>query len=52
MCPGRNVVLLTASLVLGDLLRQRRFTPERPLDTDQVPGTLSPFHLRFTVSRG
>ncbi|NUL46531.1 cytochrome P450 [Cellulosimicrobium funkei] len=51
MCPGRNVVLLTASRVLGELVRQRRFTAEEPMDTGRLPGTLSPFHLRFTVRR-
>lgn len=51
MCPGRNVVLLTASRVLGELVGQRRFTAEGPLDTGRLPGTLSPFHLRFTVRR-
>lgn len=49
MCPGRNVVLLTAGHVLGELLRQRNLTAEKPLDTGTLPGTLSPFHLRFTV---
>ncbi len=52
MCPGRNVVLLTASLVLGELLRQREFTAAETLDTSQLPGTLSPFHLRFDIRRG
>lgn len=49
MCPGRNVVLLTASMVLGELLGQRDYTPARPLDTGDLPGTLSPFSLRFSV---
>lgn len=52
MCPGRNVVLLTASRVLGELLGRRELTAEHPLDTGQLPGTLSPFHLRFAVRRG
>lgn len=51
MCPGRNVVLLTASMVLGELLRGRDYTPADPLDTRDLPGTLSPFSLRFTVHR-
>ena len=49
MCPGRNVVLLTSSLVLGELLRQHDFTAQEPLDTGQLPGTLSPFSSHFTV---
>lgn len=48
MCPGRNVVLLTASTVLAELVRRHDYTPQRPLDTEQLPGTLSPFSLRFT----
>ena len=48
MCPGRNVVLLTASTVLAELVRRHDYTPKRPLDTEQLPGTLSPFSLRFT----
>lgn len=56
MCPGRNVVLLTASMVLGELLRNHDFTAEKtaaePLDVEQLPGTLSPFSSRFiTKSR-
>ncbi|GAA1660298.1 cytochrome P450 [Citricoccus zhacaiensis] len=52
MCPGRNVVLLTASRVLGELLGQREIAAAEPLDTRRLPGTLSPFHLRFAVRRG
>lgn len=52
MCPGRNVVLLMASTVLGRLLAERDYVLEgAPLDTDAVPGSLSPFHLRFRASR-
>ncbi|MDN6457389.1 MAG: cytochrome P450 [Yaniella sp.] len=51
MCPGRNVVLLTASMVLGELFRNHDFTAENtaaePLDVEQLPGTLSPFSSRF-----
>ena len=50
MCPGRNVTLLVASSVLGRLLARRQLRPQRPLDTDQLPGTLSPFHLRFAAA--
>lgn len=49
MCPGRDVVLLTASTVLGELLRRRALTPRTPLRTDRLPGTLSPFSLAFDV---
>ncbi|MFC7403266.1 cytochrome P450 [Citricoccus sp. GCM10030269] len=49
MCPGRNVVLLTSSMVLGELLRRREFTAQKPLNTDPLPGTLSPFSSRFSV---
>ncbi|HLS49215.1 MAG TPA: cytochrome P450 [Actinomycetaceae bacterium] len=51
MCPGRNVVLLVASTVLGHLIAERDYRaagaalqPGRPL-----PGSLSPFRLRFTA---
>lgn len=47
MCPGRNVVLLTSSMVLGELLRQRELTPRAPLDAEHLPGTLSPFSSEF-----
>lgn len=51
MCPGRNVVLLTASMVLGELLREHDFIVENtgaePLDIENLPGTLSPFSSRF-----
>ncbi|MDD9208186.1 cytochrome P450 [Georgenia sp. 10Sc9-8] len=50
MCSGRNVVLLAASTALGRLLERHDFTLEDPpLSADRpLPGTLSPFHLRFT----
>ncbi|PYG00302.1 Cytochrome P450 [Georgenia satyanarayanai] len=53
MCPGRNVVLLMASTVLGRLLAERDYAVEGgPLKTGgRVPGSLSPFALRFRVSR-
>ncbi|MGY1709360.1 cytochrome P450 [Geodermatophilus sp. SYSU D00758] len=51
VCPGREVVLLTASVLLATLVHQHgwRLTrgtldPGRPL-----PGTLNPFALRFTA---
>jgi cytochrome P450 len=53
MCPGRNVVLLTASTMLATLIGERDWhmtgapiDPERPL-----PGTVSPFRLRYTPQR-
>lgn len=49
MCPGRNVVLLTCSMVLGELIRERRITSEKRLDPQRLPGTLSPFSSHFTV---
>jgi cytochrome P450 len=56
LCPGRNVVLLTASAVLAELLRDHDFVPmdisraaAEPLDPENLPGTLSPFSSRFTV---
>lgn len=50
MCPGRNVVLLAASTALGRLLERHDYTLQEPrLSADRpLPGTLSPFHLRFT----
>lgn len=52
LCPGRNLVLLTASAVLAELLRHHDFRPiGTALDLEQVPGTLSPFSSRFTVQR-
>lgn len=51
MCPGRNVVLLTSSMVLGSLVRDRTLTAQKPLDTGSLPGTLSPFSSRFDVAR-
>ncbi|WP_127571945.1 cytochrome P450 [Georgenia faecalis] len=54
MCPGRDVVLLTASTVLARLLAARGFRLEggAPLSADApMPGTLSPFRLRFSTTR-
>ncbi|WP_226924902.1 cytochrome P450 [Georgenia satyanarayanai] len=53
MCPGRNVVLLLASTVLGRLLAEREYVVEGgALDPDgPVPGSLSPFALRFRTGR-
>lgn len=57
-CPGRNVVLLTASAVLAELIREHRYSPTdtsktaaEPLQLDNIPGILSPFSSRFMVRR-
>jgi cytochrome P450 len=50
VCPGRNLVLLTASAFLGVLLTRLdpRLTGDHPLGGDgPLPGTLDPFTLRF-----
>ncbi len=49
MCPGRDVVLLLASTVLGHLVAERDYTVRgAPLHAGRpVPGSLSPFALRF-----
>lgn len=49
ICPGRNVLLLTASVMLGALSERHRFsvTGRPPEPTRPMPGTLSPFGLRF-----
>lgn len=53
MCPGRNVVLLIASTVLGNVVAERDYTAHGvPLDAQRpVPGSLSPFALRFRTVR-
>lgn len=50
MCSGRNVVLLTASAALARLLARHDYRLKRPQlnPSRPLPGTLSPFHLRFT----
>lgn len=50
-CPGRDVVLLTASVLLATLVHQHDWRLTRgPLDrTRPMPGTLDPFRLRFTT---
>ena len=49
MCPGRNVVLLTSSMVLGQLVHGRDLHDLDPLDPEELAGTLSPFTRRFEV---
>ena len=53
VCPGRNLVLLTASAMLGVLVQRHRLTLEQPgllSPSRPLPTVLSPFHLRFRVS--
>jgi cytochrome P450 len=53
ICPGRNVVLLVASTVLAHILADTEVSlvEERGLaDRDQLPGTLSPFRLRYRLA--
>lgn len=50
MCPGRNVVLLTCSMALGELVRGRTVIPQQPLNSAHLLGTLSPFSSRFTLT--
>ncbi len=49
MCPGRNVVLLTSSVMLATLSAERDLVVEgAPVEPDRpLPGTVSPFELRF-----
>jgi cytochrome P450 len=52
VCPGRNLVLLTASAMLGTLLHRHdlRLHPSDALGAGpSMPATLSPFHLEFTA---
>jgi cytochrome P450 len=52
MCPGRNLVLLTTSTMLAALLSRLDLRLDTPgtLDPAQLPGTLSPYHLRFVTA--
>ncbi|MFI6514715.1 cytochrome P450 [Spirillospora sp. NPDC050679] len=53
-CPGRNLVLLVTSLFLGALLQGRDFRQDGGRHLGEgapLPRTLSPFRLRFAVSR-
>jgi cytochrome P450 len=50
-CPGRQLVLLTTSVMLASLLEvhELRLAGDQ-LDGDEpLPSTLSPFHLRYTL---
>lgn len=53
MCPGRNLVLLTTSTMLAQLLAEHDFELDPPGRLDPgnpLPGTLSPYHLRFATT--
>jgi cytochrome P450 len=55
VCPGQNLVLLTASTFLATLLDKHRFTLEHAerLDPAQpLPATFSPYRLRFGTRPG
>jgi cytochrome P450 len=49
MCPGRNLVLLTTGTMLAALVDALDLSLEQADDLDprDLPGTLSPYHLRF-----
>ncbi len=52
VCPGRDVVLFTTSMLLASLLQEADFAPQRSLAglrPKHVPATLDHFGLRFTV---
>jgi len=52
ICPGRHLVLMVSSALLGALLQGRslRLDPKQRLDPARLPGTLDNFGLRFTIS--
>jgi cytochrome P450 len=53
VCPGRNLVLLTTSAMIGTLLARHelRLQPHHSLGPDRdLPGTLSPFELTFATA--
>jgi hypothetical protein len=52
-CAGRNLTLLVASMMLATLLERHEYRLTSPSRLDQrhpLPGTLSPFRLRFEVT--
>ena len=52
-CPGRNLVLLVTSSMLATLLenhRLRQLHPRPLVAGNPLPGTLSPFRLRFGIA--
>ena len=52
MCSGRNVVLHTAATAQGHLLAEQDYaTDDLPVSPHRaMPGTISPFHLRFPLA--
>jgi cytochrome P450 len=52
VCPGQNLVLLTASTFLATLLEHHDHALRHPraLDPAQVPGVISPFAVRFLTT--
>lgn len=50
MCPGRDVVLQVAAMVLARLSGARTFSSNRDIDRTEIPGLLDPFQLRFKTS--
>ncbi|WP_406631095.1 cytochrome P450 [Amycolatopsis sp. WGS_07] len=53
VCPGRDVVLFTASTLLANLLRQAGFAPRgtaADLQPGRLPATLNHFGIRFALS--
>jgi cytochrome P450 len=50
VCPGRNLVLLTTSLVLDALLEHHRFHLRSHRFGEKLPGTLDHFRLEFDVN--
>ena len=51
VCAGQDLVLFLTSTFLAALLERHDIAPARvPLRRDRpLPGTLDPFHLRFTM---
>jgi cytochrome P450 len=52
VCPGQNLVLLTAGTFLATLLEHHDHALAHPgaLDPDAVPGVISPFAVRFRTT--
>jgi cytochrome P450 len=53
MCPGRNLVLLTTTAFLSELVEQHRFAlvpPARLDGREPLPSVLDPYSLRYRVA--
>jgi cytochrome P450 len=54
VCPGRNLVLFTASTMLANLLQNKNYELRGPaaslMSPDQLPATLDNFSLRFGLT--